>query len=86
MSTTEKTRVKTAYVVLRRSQRALAGTDATNQNNGAWEDVATIEANNATEAIRTAAKKQEGEYVAIPARSFSPVKVTVETKTLVKLA
>ena len=54
-----------------------------------YEPVAsTVKARSAKEAIRKAigdTAKTNGVYVAIPARSFKPVKVTVHTETTVRL-
>lgn len=40
---------------------------------------------NAAAAVRAAAGEDEGQYFAVPARSFVPVTVKVETRTVVKL-
>lgn len=45
---------------------------------------AYVEAHSAVDAIRKSAKKS-GVYVAVPARSFEPTTVTIETQTVVKV-
>jgi hypothetical protein len=53
---------------------------------GRYASVETVTATSATAAIRKAAENAgAGTYVAIPERSFTPTKVTVETKQTVKL-
>jgi hypothetical protein len=76
MSTTDKTRTKTTYHVFLEQRQDGAAIYVPVEAN--------VEASNGNEAVRLAAK-QAGIYVAIPARSFQPVTVTVETQTVVKL-
>ena len=45
---------------------------------------ANVQARSSDEAIKQTAKTN-GTYVAVPARSFKPVKVTVHTETTVRL-
>jgi hypothetical protein len=52
---------------------------------GHWTEGPTIHATSATEAIRQAASEDAGQYVAIPKRSWHPVTVTLEQKTVVKI-
>lgn len=57
---------------------------------GTWEVVGSTEARSARSAIRSRvdgkAETQEGTYVAVPSRSWQPVKVAVETKTALKFS
>lgn len=57
---------------------------------GRWEPVKTVEAAFADAAIKAAAQKngkpEPGEYVAIPARSWKPRQVSVETETKVRVS
>jgi hypothetical protein len=88
-----KTATKTAYVVLKypATEAAKAATDALTGGTQARppsgiQDVATVEAASATAAIRSVVEKHgAGKYVAVPARSWKPVKVTVEQQTVVKV-
>ena len=66
----------TSYVVLRRDVEG-----------GRWSEVATVDASNATTAIRHIAAKDAATavYVAVPTRSWRPVTVKVETQTVLKL-
>lgn len=50
-----------------------------------WEAGARVRARSVREAIRSAALTGEGRYVAIPERSFQPVRVKVETVQRIKL-
>jgi hypothetical protein len=54
-----------------------------------WESLGLAEGRSANEAIRTRLNTLEqapaGKYVAVPARSWKPVTVTTETKTILKL-
>lgn len=50
------------------------------------QDIGEVEATNPNEAIKTVVEKHgAGQYVAVPARSWRPVKVTVEQTTVVKV-
>lgn len=71
----------TEYTILR--DQTLNG--ATDAPAGTLAIVKTVKAKSAADAIRQAAGNTEGTYRAVPARSFAPVKVTVETKTTLKL-
>lgn len=53
-----------------------------------WQKIAAVEARSASSAIREAlgGEEHEGEYVAVPARSWRPVKVSVETKTQLRFS
>lgn len=80
----KKTAEKTTYVVLRAEPKSRDYTFLQN-----------VQARSANEAVRQAILKTDGaaignsegqfSYVAIPARSFKPVTVKVETKTTIKL-
>lgn len=73
----------TSYIVLRAASAA-AGDQAT----AGWIDVATVDATSSTAAIRHMAKKNDvssGTYVAVPARSWKPVKVAAVQTTVLKL-
>ncbi len=48
-----------------------------------WVEVAHVNATSAEQAIRKA--ETEGVLVAVPARSWKPVRVTTETRTVLKL-
>jgi hypothetical protein len=54
-----------------------------------WESLGLAEGRSANEAIRARLDTLEnppgGKYVAVPARSWKPVTVTTETKTVLKL-
>ncbi len=67
----------TAYIVLRKI--ALATSDGRID----WRVHSTVEAASAAAAIRQ--KSEEGTYVAVPARFWKPVRVTTETRTVLKL-
>jgi cell division septation protein DedD len=77
---TETTERGTSYVILEeRVQRDGPGGTT-------YEPVETVTATSAVAAIRKAAENAgAGTYVAIPERSFTPTKVTVETKQTVRL-
>ncbi len=45
----------------------------------------TVHATSASDAVRKAAAGKEGVYVAVPQRSFQPVKVRVETTTHLRI-
>lgn len=77
-----RTLIATEYVVLREN---IASKDTVSPNAGTHSIVTTVKARSAADAIRQAAGKTEGTYRAVPARSFQPVKVTVETTTTIKL-
>ena len=71
---------KTAYHVFRRSS-----TDESLDSPVLYEPVAAdVQAHSSADALRQTVK-ETGLYVAIPARSFVPTKVTIETQTVVKL-
>lgn len=50
-----------------------------------WAYVKTVKARSANEAVKQAVNETAGTFMAIPKRSWQPVKVTVETKTTIKL-
>jgi hypothetical protein len=88
----KKTATKTAYHIFARDQYLPGGsgdvdvTSFTQQEN--WTIVARdIEAANVAAALRKHAETNDkgGTYVAVPARSWKPVKVTVEQQTVVKV-
>ena len=83
MNEKTKDRAKTSYAVLRAT--GVNSSDGPGDRVRAWETIAEVEAANAQDAIRQAAKGAEGVYVAVPARSWQPVTVKVETRTVVKL-
>ncbi len=67
----------TAYLVL------------SSAGNKGWVEQTTVDARSNTEAIRKflgGASEPDGTYVAVPARSWKPVVVKVETSTKLKLA
>jgi hypothetical protein len=66
----------TKYVVL----RAIVETDGRSD----WATVGTVDASSSDDAIKQ--KAEEGTYVAVPARSWKPRKVAVETKPRVRLS
>lgn len=73
----------TTYIVLR-----AASVSQGDDTSAGWLDVATIDANSGTAAIRHMAKKSDitgGTYVAVPARSFKPVTVKAETVVTLKI-
>jgi hypothetical protein len=71
----------TTYIVLRRAHEL----DGTTDPNPAWLVVdAAVPANSAEAAIRATAK-DGGVYVAVPGRSFKPVKVEAVQVTSLKL-
>ena len=63
----------TSYVILRRSEEG-------------WQVIDTAEARSAPGAVRELLNgaTEGGEYVAVPERSWRPMKVSVETKTALK--
>lgn len=65
----------TAYVVLRRNEA------------GYWSKVGEGTARSARVAVQQAvdAELEQGEYVAVPARSWRPVSVTVQTETKIRI-
>jgi hypothetical protein len=68
----------TNYVVLR------AG--STDDASGGWHRVSdSVKAASATAAIRVACGGQSGSFVAVPLRSWKPLKVTVATKPTVQM-
>ena len=77
--------MSTEYVIL-------ANTD---DGGSRWKEVARVKARSAASAIRTMVdgdanglltEDSGGQYVAVPARSFRPVTVTVETKTALRFS
>jgi hypothetical protein len=75
---TPETRDKTGYQVLKLID--------TSPGDKAWMLVAKpVQAANAQAAIRERASTSGGTYVAIPARSWKPVTVKTETRTIVTL-
>jgi hypothetical protein len=75
---TPKIKQTTEYVVVRNNETP-EGAMAT------YTTVQKVRANSANDAIKKAAAGKEGVYIAIPARSFKPVKVTVHTETTIRL-
>lgn len=65
----------TEYVVLR----------MTDDPNDTWKTGSSVHATSASDAVRKAAAGKEGVYVAVPARSFQPQRVKVETTTHLRL-
>jgi hypothetical protein len=54
-----------------------------------WQEAARVDARSAAAAIRSALSGENGtpgEFVAVPARSWKPVKVSVETKSTLKFS
>jgi heat shock protein HspQ len=77
MSSAEKTHTRPAYHVLVEDKDSNGGV--------AYIPIeANVEAASAKAAIHQVAKKA-GRYVAVPARSFQPVTVIVETQTIVRV-
>jgi hypothetical protein len=74
----------TTYIVLRRTFDA---TDEGDEPNAYWVVAdASVAAADTTAAIRNVAERLgAGSYIAVPGRSFKPVTVTTETKTVLKL-
>lgn len=70
----------TDYIVQRQAPNAAPGTQES------WDVIATVNATSARDAIRKAADKQAGTYVAVPKRSWTPTTVAIETQTIVKLS
>lgn len=73
-----------AYVVLAQYRAEVSGV-AVGAGENLWQHVGEVEARSAEAAIRKHAEKTAGTnarvFVAIPARSFQPVKVTPKTVT-----
>lgn len=71
--------MKTAYIVLKLDESEGLGV--------LWREGPTIEATSAEAAVRSATIQgaADGTYVAVPARSWKPVTVTTETRSVVKL-
>lgn len=65
---------RTEYVVLRRGSQKSEGRD------WLWETIGRASATSAKAAIAQCAGETSGSYVAVPARSFQPVYVTVAQK------
>jgi hypothetical protein len=66
----------TQYVVLRRSEPG--------EPHVVWEEAGRASAASAKAAISQVVGETAGTYVAVPARSFQPVEVTVEQKATLK--
>lgn len=66
---------RTRYYVMRQDE------------NGKWEEwSADVEATSNIAAVRAANMEEDGKFVAIPHRSWKPLKVTLETKRLFSIA
>lgn len=85
----------TEYVVLERVKSSIAAKtenddtpdlDAYAFNGHLWVFRGGLKARSAEEALRRYSGIGEGTYVAVPARSWKPVTVTVETQTKVVLS
>lgn len=72
----------TSYVVLEQ----MTQNDGPEVTKATYRLLTTVEATNGNSAIRKAIANKPGTYIAIPARSFAPVTVKVETQTVVKLS
>mgnify|MGYP001589212529 CR=1 FL=1 len=68
----------TAYIILERA--TIDGHDGT-----LWKQVATTDAHSAEHAVRQHGGCIDGIRVAIPERSFKPLRVTTETKTRTRI-
>jgi hypothetical protein len=78
----------TTYVLLHRVAQDALDADAKTAASASWAPLPkTYEAASNTAAVRAAAAdvQQPGEYVAIPARSFDPVTIEIETNPRVKV-
>jgi len=73
------TAAMTSYVILTQQTESADLVGVKRQ----WHEIATVQALSADSAIRKANK--EGVLIAVPARSWNPVRVTTETKTVLKL-
>lgn len=74
----EQTQQATEYVVL---SKAIPAANTSGGVQG-WQEVKSVTARSATEAVRAAAgDKNAAMYVAVPARSWNPVKVTPKVTT-----
>ena len=76
--------MSTEYLILRSTTNTEAG-------QAAWEDITRETASSAQKAIRQAAERlgadaPHNHFVAVPARSWKPVTVKVETKTALKFS
>jgi hypothetical protein len=77
----ESSAASTTYIVLRRAHEL----DGTTDPNPAWLVVdAAVPANSAEAAIRKGAQ-EDGVYVAVPGRSFKPIRVEAVQVTSLKL-
>jgi len=76
----KKTATKTRYIILRKAE---GGADKVGIESS-WDIIDYADASSANAAIRSAIKTT-GHYLAVPARSWKPVKVTVEQQTVVKV-
>jgi hypothetical protein len=76
--------METSYMVLRQIGTS-PGQDLAPKKG--WDELGTFDASSAQAAVRTAADANgEGQYVAVPSRSFKPVVVKVATKKVVSFA
>lgn len=76
---------RTEYIVLRFPDPPMANSASSTQQG--LKNVGRVKAPNADFAIREIAEKEgAGQYVAVPARSWVPRTVVVETKTAVTFA
>ena len=79
---------QTSYVVLKKIRSTATGASASSAGpqGTVWEELpSVVEASSAAAAVRASVGEAEGVYVAVPARSWQPVTVKVERKTVVKL-
>ncbi len=79
----------TDYMVLaerNNGERPTSGSSASTLVYGKiWQPLKTVKARSATEAVKLAAGETAGTYMAVPARSWKPVTVTVEQTTRIRL-
>ena len=72
-----------SYTVLRR----VIAPDAADAMTDAWMVLGSVAAKSQTDAIKQLANKEQvGDYTAVPARSWSPVRVQPKTVTTFELA
>lgn len=84
MTSVETTSPLTEYVVMSQTPSITNGASAI--PGGLWKPIKTVSARSANEAIKQVADtKAEAVYVAVPARSFNPVKVTPKVETTLVL-
>jgi hypothetical protein len=74
----------TTYIVLRRKEWQGAS-ETSDDTTPTWLVVNEVQAPGAEFAIRESVFERSGTYVAVPARSWKPVTVTTETRTILKL-